>query len=90
LDVLKEHFDVTNQYVLQKIKIIYLPFLLKDEDWKQRPGDFQYYNGTDLGSQEEKPSPRNDLQAPDLYIPIMSFVTFIILVGVAQGTLNDT
>ena len=30
-------------------------------------------------------TPRNDVQAPDLYIPLMSFVTFIVLCGSVQG-----
>jgi len=81
---------VTNQYVLQKIKIIFLPFLVKKEDWQPQTADYSY--ATDIGGspQLQKPTPRNDVQAPDLYIPIMSFVTFVILVGVAQGTLSDT
>jgi protein transport protein YIF1 len=29
--------------------------------------------------------PRSDLNAPDLYIPTMSFVTYVILVGIATG-----
>lgn len=35
LDMFKDYFDVTNSYVLKKIKIIFLPFLVKAEDWKQ-------------------------------------------------------
>jgi len=35
LDFFKDYyFDVTNQYVVQKLKIIYIPFLHKD--WKPR------------------------------------------------------
>lgn len=30
-------------------------------------------------------APRSDLNAPDLYIPVMSFVTYIIIVGIASG-----
>ena len=82
--MLKDYFDVTHQYVIQKLRIIYMPFLLKDEDWKPQQSEYSYQ--ADLS----KPTPRTDVQAPDLYIPLMSFVTFIILVGVAQGTLNDT
>jgi len=29
--------------------------------------------------------PRDDINAPDLYIPIMSFITFILLMGLALG-----
>ena len=35
LDTLKVYFDVTNSYVLHKMKIILFPFLLKDDDWKR-------------------------------------------------------
>ncbi|KAF9425631.1 hypothetical protein BGZ94_007363 [Podila epigama] len=31
-------------------------------------------------------SPRDDVNAPDLYIPVMAFVTYILLVGIAEGT----
>jgi hypothetical protein len=31
IDGLKIYFDVTNHYVLHKLKIILFPFLLKDE-----------------------------------------------------------
>ena len=30
-------------------------------------------------------TPRSDLQAPDLYIPTMAFVTFILLTGANQA-----
>ena len=82
--MLKDYFDVTNQYVIQKLRIICLPFLLKEDDWKPQQAEYSYQ------PEISKPTPRSDVQAPDLYIPMMSFVTFIILVGVAQGTLNDT
>lgn len=29
--------------------------------------------------------PREDLNAPDLYIPVMAFITYMLLVGVALG-----
>ena len=32
------------------------------------------------------PSPSNDINAPDLYIPLMSFVTFVLVVGLLKGT----
>lgn len=31
----KLYFDVTNSYVLHKLKIILFPFLLRKDDWKQ-------------------------------------------------------
>ena len=35
LEGYKKYFDVTNSYVLQKMKVILMPFLLKEEDWKR-------------------------------------------------------
>ena len=35
IDGLKVYFDVTNSYVLHKLKIILFPFLLKEDDWKR-------------------------------------------------------
>ena len=33
--------------------------------------------------------PRDDVNAPDLYIPIMSFVTYVLVYGLALGLLNQ-
>jgi len=40
LDTLKVYFDVTNSYVLHKLKIILFPFLLKEDDWKRGQKSF--------------------------------------------------
>ena len=36
LDLFKDYFDVTNEYVLKKTLIILLPFTVKGEDGWQR------------------------------------------------------
>lgn len=88
IDGLKIYFDVTNTYVLNKLKIIFFPFLLKEEQWKRGQSG---YNDSTFGAngadQEEDDlfTPRNDLQAPDLYIPLMSYVTFILITGFSLG-----
>ena len=75
LDLIKDYFDVTNRYVLNKLRIILFPFTVKTDDWKRQGMSYEFSNeGTMV-------TPRGDLQAPDLYIPLMSFVTFILLVG---------
>jgi len=30
-------------------------------------------------------SPRDDINAPDLYIPTMAFISYILLIGLAMG-----
>ena len=81
LDGLKDYFDVTNEYVLRKILIILFPFTVKEEGWKRQVS----YDMTAGGDPNAKATPRNDVQAPDLYIPFMSLVTFLIVSGCVQG-----
>lgn len=77
LDWIKDYFDVTNRYVVNKLRIIILPFSngMSGESWQRQGLSYEYsHEGTPV-------TPREDLQAPDLYIPLMSFVTFILLLG---------
>ena len=57
LDTLKIYFDVTNSYVLHKLKIILFPFLLKEDDWKRGSKSFD----PTPSFEEEEFTPRNDL-----------------------------
>ena len=68
--------------MINKLRIIFLPFSISNDDWKRQ------MHGSDMDS--EASTPRGDLQAPDLYIPLMAFVTYILLVGISAGFLNDT
>lgn len=33
-------------------------------------------------------APRFDVNAPDLYIPVMAFITYVLVAGLALGTQN--
>lgn len=70
------YFRVNHGYVKNKLKVVLLPFLHKGH-WtriaEQVSGGLSY-----------KP-PRNDINAPDLYIPIMAFVTYLVLGGLVVG-----
>ena len=90
IDGLKVYFDVTNSYVLRKLKIILFPFLLRGDDWKQTKTDaFSADSFSGEIGMEETFTPRNDLQAPDLYIPLMSFVTFVLITAFYKGGNSD-
>ncbi|KAH9299650.1 hypothetical protein KI387_031332, partial [Taxus chinensis] len=73
------YFQVNDQYVKNKLKVILLPFLHRGH-WtriaEQIPGGLTY-----------KP-PIYDINAPDLYIPFMAFGTYFILSGIAMGLLG--
>jgi hypothetical protein len=70
------YFQVNDQYVKNKIKVVLFPFLHKGH-WtriaEQVAGGLTY-----------KP-PRYDINAPDLYIPMMAFATYVVLCGIAMG-----
>jgi len=71
---LKYYFAVDNSYVSKKLGLLLFPFLHKD--WSIR------YN------QDEPVQPRFELNAADLYIPSMAFVTYILVVGYVLGLNN--
>jgi len=68
---LKYYFAVDTNYVAKKLSLILFPYLHKD--WS-----VQYH-------QDEPVAPRDDVNARDLYIPVMSFVTYVLLCGVCLG-----
>jgi len=76
LSPLKYYFNVNNSYVFNKIKLLLCPFIHKS--WKRRIGR---YNEVD-----SYVPPREDINAPDLYIPVMAFVTYVLVVGFVLGT----
>ncbi|KNC80734.1 hypothetical protein SARC_06917 [Sphaeroforma arctica JP610] len=69
---LRFYFQVSNAYVLNKMKLIVFPWLHKD--WSRR-----------LSHEGQFLNPRDDINAPDLYIPAMSYVTFVVLTGIYYG-----
>lgn len=76
LQLIKTSFDVTNSYVLRKIRLVLFP-------WRHKPWARTRRSG-DAGSDGWQP-PREDINAPDLYIPTMALVTYVLLCGLASG-----
>lgn len=76
---LSHYFQVTTAYVLRKLKIILLPFYNKN-NWQRLPGS--QLQGS--GSMFFLP-PKDDVNSPDLYIPIMGLVTYILVWNVQKG-----
>lgn len=67
-------FAVDTSYVFQKLKIIVLPWL---------HGDWMLKYQTDANTPI---APRDDVNAHDMYIPTMAFITYILLAGLSLGT----
>ncbi|CAJ0938891.1 unnamed protein product, partial [Mesorhabditis belari] len=70
---LKYYFAVDNSYVAKKLGLLLFPFF--HTDWSLKYG----------GSDEPVPA-KNDVNAPDLYIPVMSFLTYVLVSGFVLGT----
>ncbi|XP_073676157.1 protein YIF1A [Garra rufa] len=68
---LKHFFAVDTKYVMKKLLLLMFPYT--HQDWEVR-----YHRDTPL-------TPRLDVNAPDLYIPTMAFITYILLAGMALG-----
>ncbi|KAI0674040.1 YIF1-domain-containing protein [Trametes maxima] len=76
VSVLKHHFNVSNSYVIKKLRLLLFP-------WRHRPWSrrvVRLENG-----QSEWSSPREDINSPDLYIPLMALVTYILLAALYSG-----
>lgn len=96
MPVLKHYFNVSNSYVLHKLRIVLFP-------WRHKPWSRAHRHSVAVGgvgsAYAETPSgiktassgaegflpPRDDVNSPDLYIPTMAFVTYIIVTSVILG-----
>ena len=72
---LRYFFDLDTGYVLRKLLLLLFPFMPRN--WSRKV------------VQEQELPPRADCNAPDLYIPLMSFVTYILVVAFVMGTKNE-
>ncbi|QLQ78763.1 hypothetical protein HG537_0B01120 [Torulaspora globosa] len=76
---LSHYFQVTTSYVLRKLQIILLPFF-KKTSWQRIPDTQSQASG----SLAFLP-PKDDVNSPDLYIPIMGLVTYILVWNMQKG-----
>ncbi|SGZ23754.1 BQ5605_C023g09630 [Microbotryum silenes-dioicae] len=75
---LKHSFNVSNSYVLQKLRLVLWP-------WRHRPWSRSLKRSESSGVAEGWKPPRDDINCPDLYIPVMSVVTYILLSAIIAG-----
>jgi hypothetical protein len=70
---LKLYFQVDTNYVAKKLQLLYLPYVHKE--WTCRNG----------GTNAQPLTPREDVNVPDLYIPSMALLTYVLLAGIKLG-----
>jgi len=77
---LKYYFSVDEGYVFRKCKLILCPIFYKGP-WKRRT--------IKVEGQDAFLPPKQDLNAPDLYVPTMAFLTYVLTAAVILGTRNQ-
>ncbi|KAJ2448499.1 Transport protein yif1 [Coemansia sp. RSA 2424] len=77
---LKHYFDVSNIYVLSKLRVLVFPWMQKS--WHR------YAERDQTGQVVGYKSPREDANSPDLYIPVMGLVSYVITIGLIIGRLG--
>ncbi|TCD66876.1 hypothetical protein EIP91_000774 [Steccherinum ochraceum] len=76
ISAVKLHFNVNNSYVIHKLRLLLFPW--RHKPWSRRS------RRTEAGQAEWLP-PRDDINSPDLYIPVMALVTYILLAALHSG-----
>ncbi|KAG8167501.1 hypothetical protein KVR01_003190 [Diaporthe batatas] len=74
---LKHYFNVTNSYVINKLFLVLFP-------WRHKPWSRKQAVGPN-GQEGWYLPPRDDVNSPDMYIPVMSIVTYILLSTLIAG-----
>ncbi|XP_066589854.1 protein YIF1B-B [Prorops nasuta] len=72
ITALKYYFAVDNSYVLTKLGLLFFPYTHKDWTVKYE--------------QDVPLQPRYEKNAPDMYIPTMAFLTYVLMAALVLGT----
>lgn len=82
---IKYYFKVSNSYVLKKLLLILFPYTNKS--WIRQSKSDVPSNGN--GQAEVFATPIEDVNAPDLYIPTMAFLSYILVWALGEGFKGD-
>ncbi|KAF9527205.1 YIF1-domain-containing protein [Crepidotus variabilis] len=87
--LVKHHFNVSNIYVMKKLRLVLFPWIHKPWARKHRSQHPQAHvvpvQSPASQSMGEWLPPRDDINSPDLYIPVMSIVTYVLLAALHAG-----
>ncbi|KAK4987537.1 Protein transport protein yif1 [Elasticomyces elasticus] len=78
VSILKHYFNVSNSYVVNKLFLVLFP-------WRHKPWSRQQQRMSGSGQDPLFLPPREDTNSPDMYIPVMAFVTYILLSTLLAG-----
>lgn len=77
-DAWRYYFNVSTSYVLKKLVMMIFPYPFR--------GVWQRNFRTSEDQSRLYDPPKDDIYAPDLYIPLMGFITYILFVGFLLGS----
>ncbi|KAF4124780.1 protein transport protein YIF1 [Geosmithia morbida] len=77
VSALKHYFNVSNSYVINKLILVLFPWRHKGWSRKQAVGV--------NGQEGWYLPPRDDINSPDMYIPVMGLVTYVLLSTLIAG-----
>mmetsp|Transcript_5961 Transcript_5961/g.8972 ORF Transcript_5961/g.8972 Transcript_5961/m.8972 type:complete len:340 (+) Transcript_5961:48-1067(+) len=81
---LKYYFSVDHAYIIKKIKILLFPFFKKNWD-RNLVGQSSH----DKAQVYRYSKPNFDENAPDLYLPLMAFITHALISGFVKGRASN-
>mmetsp|Transcript_2974 Transcript_2974/g.4141 ORF Transcript_2974/g.4141 Transcript_2974/m.4141 type:complete len:297 (+) Transcript_2974:77-967(+) len=81
---LKYYFQVNNTYVKSKILRILYP--IRIDYWKRFSSDEIAKDESTESLSSKWAPPSLDINGPDLYIPLMSFITYVLLYGLSRAS----
>ncbi|KAJ5734591.1 hypothetical protein N7533_012994 [Penicillium manginii] len=89
---LKHYFNVSNSYVLSKLALVLFPW--RHKPWSRQQARMPATAGPNGQITQQQYSsmflpPRDDLNSPDMYIPVMALVTYILLSVLLAGFRGD-
>ncbi|KAL0145353.1 YIF1-domain-containing protein [Mucor lusitanicus] len=77
MPALRHYFNVSNSYVMSKLRLLLFPW--RNSSWNR------LIMRSETGQMEGFKPPREDINSPDLYIPVMAVVTYVLLCGLTAG-----
>lgn len=82
---LSHYFQVSTSFVMWKFKQILLPFLKNTNNWVRLMHDGTNVGGTGNTSNASFLAPCEDVNSPDMYMPLMGLITYILFWNIKQG-----
>lgn len=89
---LSHYFQVSTSFVMWKLKQLLFPYIKTVNNWQRIVSDSSSSTAASLNNGTSAVAyapPRDDVNSPDMYIPLMGLITYILVWNIKQG-LNGT